>query len=242
MKKCFTLIELLVVIAIIAILAAMLLPALAKAREKAREASCSSNLKQNMLSLIMYADDNDGKLPMHYGKSVANTNKYWTQVAYELKYLTDKNTLCCPSIKPFKFVEGIWSQTYGIRTGNVALYHQQFSLQASPMLAAAGSTNGSVQKWAQPSDVIMLADTIRNYSTDNGPVQWYYQNCYDATYTGTGAGLMCCAHRDKVVNSAFADGHVAAAGNNEIKASWTKCYINLSTLVVYNSGLGSFGF
>lgn len=61
----FTLIELLVVIAIIAILASLLLPALNKAKYSGMRAKCISNLRQQYLSQIMYADDFQGKFPFH---------------------------------------------------------------------------------------------------------------------------------------------------------------------------------
>ncbi|SPE63297.1 conserved hypothetical protein [Verrucomicrobia bacterium] len=62
-ESAFTLIELLVVIAIIAILAAMLLPALARSKEKAKISQCKSNEHQLSLATLMYANDNQDKLP-----------------------------------------------------------------------------------------------------------------------------------------------------------------------------------
>jgi type II secretory pathway pseudopilin PulG len=56
---------LLVVIAIIAILAAMLLPALSKAKYSGTRAACINNIRQQYLSQIMFADDNNGKFARH---------------------------------------------------------------------------------------------------------------------------------------------------------------------------------
>jgi prepilin-type N-terminal cleavage/methylation domain-containing protein len=63
-KKGFTLIELLVVIAIIAILMGILLPAMGKVREQARQKSCATRIRQHLLAMNMYADENTGKLPL----------------------------------------------------------------------------------------------------------------------------------------------------------------------------------
>jgi len=62
-QRGFTLIELLVVIAIIAILMAVLMPALNRVREQGKRAVCLNNLKQLTLAWILYADDNEGKIP-----------------------------------------------------------------------------------------------------------------------------------------------------------------------------------
>jgi len=60
----FTLIELLVVIAIIALLMSILMPAMSRVREQARQKSCASRVRQHVLALNMYADENSGKLPL----------------------------------------------------------------------------------------------------------------------------------------------------------------------------------
>ncbi|MBN2211183.1 MAG: prepilin-type N-terminal cleavage/methylation domain-containing protein [Sedimentisphaerales bacterium] len=60
----FTLIELLVVVSIIALLVSILLPALGRAREQAKRAVCASHLRQHGIGFMMYAEDNENRLPM----------------------------------------------------------------------------------------------------------------------------------------------------------------------------------
>ena len=62
-RRGFTLIELLVVIAIIALLLAILTPALSRAKEKVKLLICTSYVKQIILAEMLYADDNDGRVP-----------------------------------------------------------------------------------------------------------------------------------------------------------------------------------
>jgi prepilin-type N-terminal cleavage/methylation domain-containing protein/prepilin-type processing-associated H-X9-DG protein len=79
-QKGFTLVELLVVISIIAILLAVLVPAMNKAREQARTIVCATNLKNYAPAIMMYAEDNNGKLPFSFSwlysmKTIQDANK-----------------------------------------------------------------------------------------------------------------------------------------------------------------------
>jgi prepilin-type N-terminal cleavage/methylation domain-containing protein len=59
----FTLIELLTVIAIIGILAAVIIPTVGKARESAQRAVDASNLREITKAALLYAADNNDRLP-----------------------------------------------------------------------------------------------------------------------------------------------------------------------------------
>lgn len=63
-RKGFTLIELLVVIGIIAILAAILFPVFASAKMSTKRTQCASNMRQIGLGIQLYANDNDGWMPL----------------------------------------------------------------------------------------------------------------------------------------------------------------------------------
>lgn len=132
-RRGFTLIELLVVIAIIAILAAILFPVFARAREKARQSSCSSNLKQLGLGILMYAQDYDETLPAH---CAGWGSMFWLYST--VPYVKNKQITECPSLARGDDVGGQGFRSYG--------YNFELS----------GAKMGRVQF---PAELIMLADS-----------------------------------------------------------------------------------
>lgn len=101
-RNAFTLIELLVVVAIIALLIAILLPSLAKARRQAKDTMCASDLHQLSIALVMFANENRGKL----GLPENGANSWWRN--YLMPYLAgttnavergdESNNLMCPMV------------------------------------------------------------------------------------------------------------------------------------------------
>jgi prepilin-type N-terminal cleavage/methylation domain-containing protein/prepilin-type processing-associated H-X9-DG protein len=65
-KTAFTLVELLVVISIISLLMGILMPVLGRTRQQGQSAVCLSNLRQMVITAMMYANSNDDYFPMAY--------------------------------------------------------------------------------------------------------------------------------------------------------------------------------
>ena len=98
--KAFTLVELLVVVTITGILAALLLPSLSAAHEKSQRAVCKSNLRQNIIAIRMYADDNQDILPSAVDNHGSSHTIRVSDLTYSnfLAYLQEPKTLDCPNI------------------------------------------------------------------------------------------------------------------------------------------------
>jgi len=96
-RRGFTLIELLVVIAIIAVLLGILMPSLRSAREQARRQNCGMRVRQHVLALNLYANENNTKLPL------PTTSGGWLQdvaintVHFMLRVGMTREMFYCPS-------------------------------------------------------------------------------------------------------------------------------------------------
>jgi prepilin-type processing-associated H-X9-DG protein len=223
----FTLVELLVVIGIIALLISILMPALSRARQQAQTVSCLSNLRQVMLGLNMYAQENRGAFPSCYG---SNPRPYvWAGLlgGGPNRLLKDPRVFICPD--RLNSQNGIvlenlqraaedangayYDSTYGGMWAYVSYGANRFgamptdydidpSNQVSPIKLGVSGVDAS--------ELLILTDAFDLYS---GALAAQIYGCFWISpmylnYYGYDKALW--PHVGGVVNSAFLDGHCAS--------------------------------
>ena len=200
----FTLIELLVVIAIIAALTAMLLPALQQAREKARQAVCMSNLRQTGASLLMYAQDNNGRIPLVY-----DGIHQWTRQLYEGGYLKNKDVLVCPSFPPYKFTD--YSYTYGMNNHASGIDIFKFPLTSDACANKTWHNGGASSIVTSASKYIILGDSVNTVGEGRNKQTYGF-------YPTVGSENAQCIHlrHSGMANVWFADSHIESCGRQEL--------------------------
>lgn len=200
----FTLIELLVVVAIIAVLVAMLLPALSSARESAKQVVCQSNLRQIATGFMLYANDNNGSLPLMYDLSWHHcwygfNKKSCYLYPYLQTYLigrvsgSNKSKFACPDVNPEDGVD----YCYGY---NKTIGRPQNLWRVRKL-----------DQFQQPTKVFLVGDgtSFRIY-LDNSILQ-----------------VGAYRHMQKKANFAYCDGHVGDMVYEDVPYSdrygWTNC-------------------
>jgi len=231
----FTLIELLVVIAIIAILMAILMPALRRVREQARMVGCSANLRQWVLVLNTYCDDNDGK----FFSGVNEYGHWWPyQLSEDLKNWKKNKIWFCPTAtKPIIDEFGKSYKTFnidrawGIFKGN----HGVYSSGANGIAGSYGLNSYLIPSPCYPRD-IPASYGYRNFlqvpNAGNVPVfmdglrfdlwpietDWPPAGEYDAWLVESRMARVCINRHRGAICSSFADGSVRKV---PLKELWT---------------------
>jgi prepilin-type N-terminal cleavage/methylation domain-containing protein len=192
-RSAFTLVELLVVIAIIAILAGLLLSALGSAKEKGRTIHCLNQLRQLGVATLMYADENEGKVPLLFP---GHPQKTWGSELSTNQNLETLNLFVCPAYPPRKFKD--WRRTYGIRLDPPSEYT---SGACDEILHVALIQN--------PSTYLHLTDTTSRGRGGIKAEQFYYfrvesENEVHARHLSRAVGV-------------FIDGHAASNGRKQLE-------------------------
>ncbi len=172
----FTLIELLVVIAIIAILAGMLLPSLGKAKEAGRRIACVNSMRQLALTVGMYADDNEGRLPV---RQLASAPGAWPTALKD--YYKDLRLLVCPSDgpNPYTVTNAAWPFDAAPRSYMINGWNDYWQATMTNW------TFGAMQGLSLPEHAISLPSDTVMFGEKETTSQHFYMDFLEVTPNST---------------------------------------------------------
>ena len=206
----FTLVELLVVITIVAILASLLLPVLSMASHRPYDTVCTGKIRQLVLAVQMYWNDNDNRAFAYRGEAVNRGDLFWFgwlerggegQRRFDLSkgalhpYLGGEGVETCPELA---YVDSRFKLK---ATG--AAFGYGYNLHLAGGIAGPGL---QIDGLAKPGGTVFLADaaqvnTFQSPASKERPMleEFYYVNDRERT-----------AHfrHGKKAIVAFCDGHV----------------------------------
>ncbi len=217
-RRGFTLIELLVVIAIIAILAAILFPVFARAREKARQTSCTSNLKQIALAMLMYVQDYDERFSpyeVRHGDTLRRTAAAYDTIH---PYVNNEQVFICPSgeytYTGHSDTRSLWPSGTGVYRETMlasyaAVLQGSSTAPERPYPTAFTTTGRKLATFTRPSETIIVFETGTAYLAHKSSVGFSNTAPHAPANMNDSGNVGSMRYRHNMqMNVAYADGHV----------------------------------